>query len=185
MKWELPRFKIPEWETIEEILGTEAVQLKHFSACKREEEHEDVWNRRISLWLRVSGALASFPSSAQASCITLAKVMKSLCATAPLLLHGFPPHHAASLSLSCVCLTHRDCELSEMQTASHLWFIFVLIQSFPIWIFFLLVLYLATSSGAYRWYHNTNKATAELLKGSSFKKINSEMFCFWWASSKF
>lgn len=52
---------------------------------------------RIALWLRVSGALASFPGSAQASHITLAKVTQSPRATALLLLHASPSHSIAPL----------------------------------------------------------------------------------------
>lgn len=52
---------------------------------------------RIALWLRVSGALASFPDSAQASRITLAKVTQSPRATALLLLHASPSHSIAPL----------------------------------------------------------------------------------------
>lgn len=53
---------------------------------------------RTTLWLRVSRALASFPSSVQDSHITLAKVNSSLCATAPPSLHGFPCY-STTLSL--------------------------------------------------------------------------------------
>lgn len=56
---------------------------------------------RTTLWLRVSGALASFPGSAQDSHITLAKVNSSLCATASPSLHGFPCYNITlSLFLS-------------------------------------------------------------------------------------
>lgn len=52
---------------------------------------------RTALWLKVSGALASFPGSAQDFRITLAKVNSSLCSTAPPSLHGFP---LSSITLS-------------------------------------------------------------------------------------
>lgn len=61
MKRGLPRFKIPAWEIIEGIWQTEAVQSKHFSAWKREEEHEDVWSRKacfVVKGLRSSGLIS-------------------------------------------------------------------------------------------------------------------------------
>lgn len=82
---------------------------------------------RISVWLRVSGALASFPGSAQAFCITLSKVISCPCATNPLLSNGFPFYstNPLSLCLSSVCLTCWDCKLCEVQTASDFWSHFV------------------------------------------------------------
>lgn len=65
MKRGLPRFKISEWETIDGILGTEAVQLKHFSAWTKEEEREDVWSRKdffVVKGLRSSGLISQLCS---------------------------------------------------------------------------------------------------------------------------
>lgn len=99
IKRRLPGFKTLGWEIIEGIWGTAALQSIRFLS-EKERKRKRVKTRgvgRIALWLRVSGALASFPGSAQASRITLAKVTQSPRATALLLLHASPSHSIAPL----------------------------------------------------------------------------------------
>lgn len=163
-------------------LGNCRCSAETFSALKREEEKEKEREKmhgvgRIALWLRVSGALASFCGSAQASRVTLAKVTSSLCSP---LLHGFPfSSTTPSPSFSSACLTRRDRKLCEAQTASDFWFLSVWIWLFLDLICFCLYCIQQPQAEPMGDTVTKTKYTTEFLKASALKKKNLKMLkCF-------
>lgn len=123
-------FKIPDWQTVEGILGCRC-SAEMFSALKREEE-KDAQSGKDYLVAEGLGSSGLISWLAQDSHITLAKVNSSVCATAPPSLHGFPLS-STTLSLSSICLTCWENKFCSVHTVSDFWFLSVWIWLSLIW----------------------------------------------------
>lgn len=154
-----------------------------FCLKKRGRERYTVWEGLPCGW----GSQELWPHFLAVFRILIQPWPKSIQLSVPLLLHHYI--YLPSLALLClffslfICHTSWEYKFCEGQTASDFWFLISLHHDLIVSdLICLFVMYPATSSRAYGWYHNKNKIHSWVFENFCFKKKpkpNTEVLCFW------